>query len=139
MDAARQAVIEAEMIKIGAITTTILPIIIVAVSILIGSPRALPSNNVTLIYVGADNCAPCDKWQRDQGDAFRRSAEFRQLTYREVDDNWPEDIRSYRQTLGPGAGVPLWLVIADDRLVMQGFGARQWQDAVLPKIRSLLH
>lgn len=133
-------------IKTGAILTVILPVVVAA--ILIGVSPAQPAKNVTLVYVGAENCAPCEEWQRHQGDAFRRSAEFSRLTYRELespslldvlkDDNWPEDLRSYRRAIGGGAGVPLWLVIADDRLVMQGFGARQWQEKVLPKIRSLL-
>jgi hypothetical protein len=104
--------------------------------------------SVTLVYVGAEHCAPCDVWQREQAIAFRDSAEFRQLTYREVkspslfdvlkDENWPEDLRVYRQTISHDAGVPLWLVIADDRLVIQGFGITQWQVAILPKIKSLL-
>ena len=101
-----------------------------------------------LVYVGAENCAPCDIWQRGQGTAFRGSTEFRHMAYREVkspslldvlkDENWPEDLRVYRQAISQGAGVPLWLVIADDQLVMQGFGLTQWQGAVLPKIKSLL-
>jgi hypothetical protein len=104
--------------------------------------------NVMLVYVGAENCAPCDIWQRSQGTAFRDSTEFRRLAYREVkshslfdvlkDDNWPEDLRIYRQAIRQDAGVPLWLVIADDQLVMQGFGLTQWEEAVLPKIKSLL-
>jgi hypothetical protein len=104
--------------------------------------------NVTLVYVGAENCAPCDIWQRKQGAAFHDSLEFRRLAYREVkspslfdvlkDENWPEDLRVYRQAISQGAGVPLWLVIADDQLVMQSFGLAQWQQAVLPKLRSLL-
>lgn len=107
------------------------------------SPKA-----VVLVYVGAENCAPCEIWQRSQGTAFRDSNEFPRLTYREVkspslfdvlkDENWPEDLRVYRQALSREAGVPLWLVIADDQLVMQRFGLTQWQEAVLPKLRSLL-
>ena len=135
-------------IKLGAIAAAMLAMV-AAASAIIGPPPAQAPNNVTVVYVGAENCAPCDKWQRDQGDIFRRSTEFSRLTYREVkspslldvmkDDYWPEDLRQYRSTIGQGAGVPLWLVIADDRLVMQGFGARQWQGAVLPAIKSLLH
>jgi hypothetical protein len=70
------------------------------------------------------------------------------LAYREVKspsrfdvlkhENWPEDLRVHRQAITQGAGSPLWLVIADDHHVMQSFGLAQWQEAVLPKIRSLL-
>ena len=116
---------------------------------LISPPSVKSQRHVTLVYVGAKNCAPCDIWQRNQGTAFRNTAEFYRLTYREVkspslldvlkDDHWPEDLRTYRQAIGQHAGVPLWLVIADDRLVLQGSGATQWQNMVLPKIKSLLH
>jgi len=103
---------------------------------------------VMLVYVGAENCAPCDSWQHNQGMVFRDSEEFSQLDYREVkspnlfdvlkDNYWPEDLRVYRQAIRQSAGVPLWLVIADNHLVMQSSGLTQWQKAVLPKIKSLL-
>lgn len=101
-----------------------------------------------LVYVGADDCAPCRAWQRDDGAMFRLSPEFARLTYREVkspilfdilkDKYWPDDLRGYRDRLGRGAGVPMWLVISDREIVEQRFGATQWQAAVLPKIRALL-
>ncbi len=79
---------------------------------------------------------------------FASSGEFAQVTYREVkspalfdllkDEHWPQDLRHYREKLAPGAGVPLWLVLADGEIVDQRFGASQWKSAVLPKIRSLL-
>ena len=79
---------------------------------------------------------------------MRNSTKFRRLTYREVkssslfdvlkDENWPEDLRIYRHAIKREAGVPLWLVIADDQLVMQSFGLTQWREAVWPKIKSLL-
>lgn len=113
-----------------------------------GRTPAKPEKNVILVYIGAENCAPCDTWQRNQGAAFRDSAEFRHLTYREVkspslfgvleDKNWPEDLRAYRQAIGRGAGVPLWLIIADNRLIMQSSGLAQWQETVFPKVKSLL-
>jgi hypothetical protein len=40
---------------------------------------------------------------------------------------------------GPGAGVPLWFVISGDEHVEWAFGASQWQAAVLPRLRRLLH
>ena len=106
------------------------------------------AKNVTLVYVGAENCAPCEIWQHNQGTAFKNSTKFRRLTYREVkssslfdvlkDENWPEDLRIYRRAIRQEAGVPLWLVIADEQLVMQSSGLTQWRAAVWPKIKSLL-
>ncbi len=105
-------------------------------------------NEVTLLYVGADDCAPCRSWQRGAGLAFRASPEFSRVSFREVksptvldllaDRFWPDDLRKYRSRLARDAGVPLWFVIADDEIVEQCFGESEWGSAVLPKLKSLL-
>jgi hypothetical protein len=110
-------------------------------------PEATPKS-VTLVYVGAEDCPPCRVWQRNQGTVFRDSLEFRQLAFHEVksptlfdvldDNNWPAELRVYRQAITKGTGVPLWLVIADDKIVMQRSGLAQWQEAIYPKLKSLL-
>lgn len=106
------------------------------------------AHDVTLLYVGAEDCAPCRKWQREDGALFQATAEFQRITYREVkspalfdllkDEYWLADLRAFRDRLAPGTGVPLWLVVADGEIVEQQSGASRWQAAVLPKIRSLL-
>jgi hypothetical protein len=114
-------------------------------------PRPSPPNaraNITLVYVGAEDCGPCRAWQSMEGKRFLESPEFSHLTYREVksptlrevlkDEHWPEDLRRYRDRLGAGAGVPLWLLISGDQVVERAFGASQWHAAVLPRLRRLL-
>jgi hypothetical protein len=101
-----------------------------------------------LIYVGAEDCAACRVWQRVDAATFRSSSEYSRITYREVkssstldvlkDEHWPDDLRPYRDRLGRGAGVPLWLLVADGELVQQALGARQWKEAMLPKLKSLV-
>jgi len=107
-----------------------------------------PTANLLLVYVGAEDCAPCRAWQRGDGASFRNSADFARLTYREVkpphlrdvlkDENWPEDIRGYRDYLKRSDGVPLWLVILDKDVVMQRFSASAWRRKVLPRVKSYL-
>ena len=104
--------------------------------------------DVMLLYVGAEDCAPCRAWQNGEGAEFLASAEFPRLTYREVksphlhdvlkDENWPDEIRIYRDSLRRSDGVPLWLVVADHKIVKQRFGAAEWRASVLPIIKSLL-
>jgi hypothetical protein len=111
-------------------------------------PETATNKGVTLVYVGAEDCAPCGIWQRNQGTAFRDTPEFRRLAFREVksptlfgvlnDENWPAELRIYRQAIHKGTGVPLWLVIADDKIVMQRSGLSQWDEAVILKLKSLL-
>lgn len=106
------------------------------------------AESVMLLYVGAENCGPCVTWQRSDGVAFRESKEFTRVSYREVksptlfdvlkDQNWPDDLVAYRQSIDRHAGVPLWLVVVDEQVVMQRSGLSQWQEAVLPKLKALL-
>jgi hypothetical protein len=102
--------------------------------------------NLMLIYVGADDCAPCRAWQRDDGKTFRHSKDFAQFCYREVkaghlreildDKHWPEDIRPYRSLLRLSDGVPLWFVVTDNTAISQYYGVAAWKDQVLPRLRK---
>lgn len=104
-------------------------------------------DRLMLVYVGADDCAPCRIWQRDHAPTLREPS-FARLIYREVkaprlldvmkDDYWPEDLRRLQTQLGPGAGVPLWLIIADGAIVGRGHGASEWSRTVLPILKSLV-
>jgi hypothetical protein len=104
---------------------------------------------VTVIYVGADDCAPCRIWRRDRLPTFAGSREFKRLTYREVnspklfdllkDEHWPADLRQYRDALDRSAGVPLWFVVADGQTTLTARGLREWGELAMPKIRSMLH
>lgn len=110
--------------------------------------KVASAENVMLLYVGADNCGPCTTWQHGDGAAFRDAKEFARVSYREVksstlfdvlkDQNWPDDLIAYRQSIDRRAGVPLWLVVVDGQVVMQSSGLSQWQEAVLPKLKALL-
>jgi len=103
---------------------------------------------ITLIYVGAEDCAACRAWQRVDAPMLRSSTQFARLTYREVkspsvldvlkDAHWPDDLRPFRDRILPQAGVPLWLIVTDARVVAQGFGSGQWQRSVLPRLRALM-
>jgi hypothetical protein len=105
-------------------------------------------HDVVLVYVGADDCLPCRKWQLEARPLFRAAPEFAAVTYREVksstlldllaDEYWPDELRAYRDLLGRDAGVPLWLIISDNQLLQRSAGIAQWQSTVLPKLRSLL-
>lgn len=110
--------------------------------------RPARDSEIMLLYVGAEDCAPCRAWQNGERAAFVASADFPRITYREVksphlhdvlkDENWPDEIRSYRGRLRRSDGVPLWLVISDREIVEQRFGAAEWRASILPKIKSLL-
>jgi hypothetical protein len=129
----------------GVLTAVIATAIAAWGSHVAGSRR---TPEIMLLYVGAEDCAPCRAWQAGDGASFLASKEFPRIRYREVksahlvdvlnDDNWPEELRAYRSQLKRSDGVPLWLVVSDDEIVARQFGAAAWRDTILPKIRSLL-
>ena len=104
--------------------------------------------DIMLLYVGAEDCAPCRAWHNGDRQAFLTSAEHARIAYHEVrsphladvlnDEYWPSDIRDYRSQIRRSDGVPLWLVIADRVVVDQQFGATAWQERILPKVRLYL-
>lgn len=110
--------------------------------------RPASASNIMLLYVGAEDCAPCRAWKNGDGAAFFASREFARITYREVrslhlhdvlnDENWPDEIRIYRDRLQRSDGVPLWLVVSEHEIVEKQFGAAQWHANILPKIKSFL-
>jgi hypothetical protein len=121
---------------------------VISSSVPIDPSRVKESANVTVIYVGADDCAPCRSWRREHWPKFQASAEFARLIYREVtspqlfdlmkDDYWPEDLRDHRYGLDRTAGVPLSLIVADDGVALRARGLRQWEDVALPAIKTLV-
>ena len=121
---------------------------IVAALLLAQAPPPARAADLKLIYVGAEDCAPCRVWQNNDGAAFRRSAEFARITYIEVkaahlhdvlkDETWPEQIRGLKNRLKKSDGVPLWLVVSNEEVVEQRFGAAAWHANILPAIRSAL-
>lgn len=112
------------------------------------SEQSARTADVMLLYVGADDCPPCRAWQKGDGALFFTSAEYARVTFNMVksphltdvldDQYWPEDIRSYRDRLKRGDGVPMWLVVANGQIVEQRFGEAEWRSSILPKIRSFM-
>ncbi len=106
------------------------------------------ARHIMLLYVGADDCAACRAWHGKQLPSFAASTAFARLEFREVrsksltnvldDDNWPQDLREYREPVAAAAGVPLWLIVSDGELLFQGAGLGEWEMSVRPRIERLL-
>lgn len=100
---------------------------------------------VLLLYVGAENCAPCRAWRRDEKPAFLDGTDPERVRYREVvaarlsqafeEPIWPADLRPYRASAERAHGVPLWLVVRDDRVVAMAGGLSLWRTRILPLVR----
>lgn len=125
-----------------------LAIIISSASLWIGSRLTHPHQDITVIYIGADDCAPCQVWRRAHWPPFSSSPEFTRLAYREVtssklfdllkDEYWPESLDEVRSTFNRTPGAPLWFVIGNQRVLLTARGIREWDEMALPMIKSLV-
>jgi hypothetical protein len=99
---------------------------------------------ILILYVGAEDCAPCRAWRRDDKPAFLAAMDQNRLHYREViapklpqvfeEHVWPDDLRRYRSTAERERGVPLWLVVRNNNIIAVAAGASMWRSRVLPLI-----
>ena len=99
-----------------------------------------------VIYVGAEDCMPCTQWQRTYREAFVKSPEFARLDYRELispklktafaDENWPPELRRFRDTSKGRRGVPTWILVRGQTVVASVGGLSGWPRKVWPMIRE---
>jgi hypothetical protein len=99
---------------------------------------------VLLLYVGAEDCAPCRTWRREAKPLFLAGLDPDQLEYREViaprisqafdESMWPADLQSHRASAKLVGGVPLWLLIRDGRVIEKAGGLSLWRTHVLPRL-----
>ncbi|WP_046868150.1 hypothetical protein [Microvirga massiliensis] len=108
--------------------------------------KVIDREPLMLLYVGAEDCAPCRAWRRDDRNAFLATLDPSRVTYREViaakvaaafdDVTWPGDLRMRLADARKIGGVPLWIVVRDDRVVMSVGRLSQWRERVLPVVRG---
>lgn len=100
---------------------------------------------LTLVYIGADDCAPCLRWRRERRSELERSVVFQRIEYKEIiapklasalDDRfWPEPLRKLRPVvLKEGGGVPYWILMRGDRVISSAGGETAWDRKIWPFI-----
>lgn len=120
---------------------------LLAVALATDTPRAArrPDGTWRLLYVGAEDCAPCLAWRRAHWLATRDAPVFAALQFIEVraarstdvlqDANWPTELRPFRTAIPAAAGMPFWLLLRGEAVVQRAWGERAWQAAMLPALR----
>ena len=98
-----------------------------------------------LLYVGADDCAPCRQWRASHWSVLRGATVFSPVRFIEIrapraahllrDEHWPEPLRALRQAIPSDAAVPLWFLIDGDAIAMRAWGEQGWRDTILPALR----
>ncbi len=103
---------------------------------------------ITVVYVGAWNCAPCGGWEATRRRPFLESALAGSVVFREVKAGtyvdtrntakWPDDIQWIRDRNAANAGTPRFIVVADRRIVLNTRGAGNWDKEVVPALQRLV-
>ena len=101
-----------------------------------------PAGTWRLVYVGADDCAPCRAWRQAEWAHLHASSRFAGFAFEEVrarrsadllrDEHWPEALRRYRAAIPPAAGAPFWMLLHEAEVVLHAWGAPQWRARMLP-------
>jgi len=111
------------------------------------SPLAVRNNiaSLQLIYVGANDCAPCVRWRATHWSALHHATVFAPVRFVEIrapraadvlqDEHWPRALQRFRPAMPRDAAVPLWLLVQDDALVGRAWGERGWRETMLPALR----
>lgn len=105
------------------------------------------SRPVTLIYIGAYDCAPCRDWELFTKPGFLRSPEAAKVAYRELkagsyrdigyDSLWPTDLRWVRDRLKLKGGTPRFILVEGDRILRAVGGTKRWSGDVVPYLKAM--
>jgi hypothetical protein len=100
-----------------------------------------------LLYVGAEDCAPCRSWRAAHWDAVRaahppnrvRFVELRARRSAEVLDDalWAESLRPHRDAIPREAGLPYWVLSRGADEALDAWGLRGWDGIMAPALRRV--
>jgi hypothetical protein len=105
------------------------------------------ASELQVIYVGGQDCAPCERWTATYKDRWLASPEYGQVTWYEVapphlkeayqERHWPQALRPVLAQVPYKSGTPRFLVVRDGRIVSNEMGVSQWLNTMV-ELRKLL-
>jgi hypothetical protein len=104
----------------------------------LGPARA--ASGLQVIYVGGWDCEPCLRWKNAYKATWFESAEFKQVTWVEIEAPklkeayqeryWPDDLQAVLKQLPRKRGTPRFLIVKDGQVVSNQFGVSHWQQTM---------
>jgi hypothetical protein len=92
-------------------------------------PSIAQDDTLTVIYLGAKDCRPCQEFDRYEKAAFRQKIADKGMNFREfkVDSlryikqasAWPADLKWLRESLGSESGAPWFFTVHGQNLVSE--------------------
>ena len=96
--------------------------------------RAAP--DVMVIYIGGQDCPPCQQWRANAHPRWLASSEFQKVSYFEIEPinlsdayderSWPRALRAVLAQVPRKSGTPRFLIVQEGRIVSNQLGLSAW-------------
>ena len=112
---------------------------VTAMSATIGTASAGP--DVQVIYIGGQDCPPCQRWRANAHPRWLASSEFQKVSYFEIEPihlreayderNWPRALRPVLAQVPRKSGTPRFLIVQEGRIVSNHLGTSAWGNTMV--------
>jgi len=92
--------------------------------------------DVQVIYIGGQDCPPCQRWRANAHPRWLASPEFQKVSYFEIEPitlkdayeerSWPRGLRSVLAQVPRKSGTPRFLIVQEGRIVSNQLGLSAW-------------
>jgi hypothetical protein len=114
-------------------------------ALLVTSP-AQAADDITVVYLGTDDCPYCRHWEARAKDELLASPERPAFRYVEVrgetlrqpivERHYPEELKWLGRRLGPSRGVPRFILVINGEVAWSVFGTNNYEKVFLPALRE---
>ena len=100
----------------------------------------------TIVYIGANDCSVCHKWEAAHKRALQASCAARGVRFREIQvatirnirdaRYWPADLRPLLAQFSDRSGTPHFLAVRNGEVVINAWGIGKYQREIAPLVAS---
>jgi len=104
----------------------------------ISTARATP--DIAVIYIGGQDCPPCQRWRANAHPRWLASSEFQKVSYFEIEPlllkeayderSWPRALRPVLAQVPRKSGTPRFLIVHESRIVSNELGTSAWMNTL---------
>lgn len=98
--------------------------------------NARAASDLQVIYIGGQDCPPCQRWRASYHSRWLASNEFQKVSWFEIEPihlrdayderNWPRALRPVLAQVPRKSGTPRFLIVRDGQIVSNQIGANHW-------------
>jgi hypothetical protein len=102
---------------------------------------ATARSDLQVIYIGGQDCPPCQRWRTNAHPRWLASSEFQKVSYFEIEPinlreayderSWPRALRAVLAQVPRKSGTPRFLIVQEGRIVSNHLGASAWANILV--------